>query len=94
MTTTIDLKIALTVKVADAKGVEHQYELKEGLNDVPDEVARHWYVAKFLRPVRRVPRVVLPSSARPGFLGKRAVKTMAKGLKPVAADPPAEKAEK
>jgi hypothetical protein len=104
--TTIDLKIALTVKVPDAKGVEHRYELKQGFNDVPKEVAEHWYVKKYLQPVRRVPRVVLPTSARPGFLAKRAVKAMASGLKapapaanaapvpPPAAEQPAEKAQK
>jgi len=62
---TIDLRQALNIRVPDAAGVEKEYQLAEGLNEVPREVAEHWYVKKFSLPVRRVPRVVLPSSARP-----------------------------
>lgn len=82
---TIDLKIPVTVTVPDAAKVEHTYELKAGLNDVPSEVAGHWYVKKFLQPVRRVPRVMAPSSARPAALGRAAAaKARKAAVKPAA----------
>jgi hypothetical protein len=84
---TIDLKIPMTVTVADAAKVEHTYELKAGLNDVPPEVASHWYVKKFAQPVRRVPRVMVPSSARPGALARAAAAKARKGGAPVAPAP-------
>jgi hypothetical protein len=86
---TIDLRSAMTVKVPDAAKVEHTYKLVEGLNEVPQEVADHWYVKKFLRPVRRVPRVVVPSSARPSSLQRAAAKAAAEALKPDVAAAPA-----
>jgi hypothetical protein len=84
---TIDLKIPMTVTVPDAAKVEHTYELKAGLNDVPSEVAKHWYVKKFLQPVRRVPRIMAPSSARPAALGRAAAAKARKGGAPVAPAP-------
>jgi hypothetical protein len=87
---TIDLRVAMTVTVPDAAGAPHEYNLVEGLNDVPDEVAEHWYVKKYMRPVRRVPRTVVPSSARPRMLPPGAVAALGEALKPaVAAAAPA-----
>lgn len=77
---TIDMQIAMTVTVPDAAGVEHEVELTEGLNDVPVEVAEHWYVRKFMNPMPAAPRVVLPSTARPAFLSQQAVANMADAL--------------
>lgn len=85
--TTIDLRIPMTVTVPDAAKVPHEYNLVEGLNEVPPEVAEHWYVQKFMRAVRRVPRVVVPSSARPRMLPPAAVATMDEALKPAVAAP-------
>jgi hypothetical protein len=81
---TIDLRSSLTVSVPDAAGVDHSYDLVEGLNDVPPEVAEHWYVMKFMRPVRRVPRSVVPSAARPALLPPSVISTIAEALQPVA----------
>jgi hypothetical protein len=86
---TIDLRQAMTVKVPDAAKVEKTYKLVAGLNEVPREVADHWYVKKFLRPVRRVPRVVVPSSARPSSLQRATAKATAEALKPVVTSAPA-----
>lgn len=94
---TIDLRQSLNVRVPDAAGVEHTYDLVEGLNDVPPEVAEHWYVMKFMRPVRRVPRTVVPSAAPPLALPSAAIATMAEALAAdpkQAADIPAAKVEK
>jgi hypothetical protein len=77
---TIDLRRALNIRVPDAAGVEQPYELHEGLNDVPREVAEHWYVKKFCRPLRSVPRFVVPSSARPPAV----ISTMAEAIAPIA----------
>lgn len=77
---TIDLRIPMTVTVPDKAGVDHEYKLVEGLNDVPPEVADHWYVKKFMRPIARVPRVVVPSSARPRMLPPAAVAAMGEAL--------------
>lgn len=79
--TTIDLRTAMTVTVPDKAKVDHTYELKAGLNDVPPEVAAHWYVKKFTLATRRVPRVVVPSSARPRMLPPAAVAAMGDALK-------------
>jgi hypothetical protein len=91
---TIDLRTPLSVSVPDAAGEDHAYDLVEGLNDVPPEVAEHWYVKKFQRPLRRVPRTVVPSAAQPMALPPAAISTMAEALKPAtepvvvaAADP-------
>jgi hypothetical protein len=89
---TIDLRIPMTVTVPDKAKVEHIYTLTAGLNDVPPEVAEHWYVKKFTVPVRRVPRTVVPSSARPRMLPPAAVAAMGEALKPVVAAPAAEPA--
>ncbi len=70
-------------------GVDHEYQLVEGLNDVPGEVADHWYVKKFMRPVRRVPRVVLPSAARPLPIPPATIASMADAIAPLAAAPEA-----
>jgi len=84
---TIDLRQSMTVRVPDASGTEQTYDLVAGLNDVPREVAEHWYVSKFTQPVRRVPRTVVPSAARPMDLPPAALATMAEALAPVAAAP-------
>lgn len=60
-TVTIDLRTPIKVTVNDPAGIAHDYDLKEGLNDVPPEVAEHWYVSKFTRPIARVPREVIAS---------------------------------
>lgn len=80
---TIDLRTSLSVSVPDAAGVDQRHDLVEGLNDVPPEVAEHWYVKQFLRPVRRVPRVVAPSAARPMMLPPAVISTLAQALAPV-----------
>src|ERR1700694_3233622 len=84
---TIDLRSALNVRVPDAAGVEQDYVLVEGLNDVPPEGADHWYVSQFMRPVRRVPLTVMPSAARPMALPPAAIATMAEAVAPLAAAP-------
>lgn len=58
---TIDLRTHIKITIDDSAGVPHDYDLVEGINEVPPEVAEHWYVSKFTRPVRRVPRGVIAS---------------------------------
>lgn len=89
--TTIDLTTAINgLVVPDAAGVEHTYDLAEGLQDVPPEVSEHWYVQRFCRPVRRVPRFVTPSSAAPAQLPAGLISTMADAVQSIlpSADEP------
>lgn len=60
---TINLRSAIKVTIPDASGAPHEYDLVAGANEVPAEVAEHWYVKKFIVPAAgRAPRTVMPSA--------------------------------
>lgn len=64
MPVTIELREAINgLVVRDGAGTERSYDLVQGLNEVPAEVAEHWYVQKFRVAPKPIPPVFIPAFA-------------------------------